>query len=106
MRRRANQGAERNFARQPKRRWCQRAYERWAASRLRTLLRIEAKIAYVKLNIQLRKHSRAGRRARLVTLSLLTKGVVGGSFTLDTRIGVASHLPDEALRNCSRRNCW
>ena len=48
--------------------------------------RDEAKLAYIRLNSQLRKLSRAGRLARLVALSRLTRGVVGGFFTLNTRI--------------------
>jgi hypothetical protein len=50
---------------------------------------IEAKLACIRLNSQLRKHSRAGRLARLPApagLSRLTKGVVEGFFTLNARI--------------------
>jgi hypothetical protein len=52
------------------------------ASRLRTKL----KLAYIGLNRQLRRLSRAGRLAHLVALSRLTKGVVGGFFTRNVRI--------------------
>ena len=52
------------------------------ASRLRTKL----KLAYIGLNRQLRRLSRAGHLAHLVVLSRSTKRMVGGSFTLHTQL--------------------
>ena len=49
-----------------------------AASRLRTLLKAKQRLPT--------SNSTAKRLARLVALSRLTRGVVGGFFTLNTRI--------------------
>jgi hypothetical protein len=59
------------------------------ASRLRTLLENEAKLTYVRLNPK--------RLAHLVALSRLTRGAVGGFFTLDTRFAFSLSVMDATV---------